>query len=217
MRAAFITIGQTPRVDLVPELRALIGPGLEVTEFGALDDLSPKEIAAMRPGPDEGHLVTHLKDGSEVVVSKTAVRDRVQEIGRRLDNSSFDLSVLLCTGHLPDLRIRGLFLESQTIVDHGLCALSVNAHLLGIIQPRAEQEEDLNRSLFAGKTLRVRHAAPSRFNRLEEAARELAHADLIVMHCIGYTEAQRQCVARVSERPVLLARRLVAAAIKQLV
>lgn len=216
MRAAFITIGQTPQVDLVPELSALIGPGLDITEFGALDDLSPREIAALRPGPEDGHLATRLIDGSEVVVSKSAVRDRVQEIGRQLEHS-FDLSLLLCTGHLPDLSIRGLFFESQTLVDHAVRALSGSANLIGIIQPRPGREKDVSRHLFAGKTLQFRHAAPSRFNRLEEAARELAHADLIVMHCIGYTEAQRRCVARISERPVLLARRLVAAAIRQLV
>jgi AroM protein len=36
------------------------------------------------------------------------------------------------------------------------------------------------------------------------------------MHCMGYTDAMRQTVASVSKRPVLLARRLVAAAVAQL-
>jgi len=40
---------------------------------------------------------------------------------------------------------------------------------------------------------------------------------VIVMHCMGYTEAMRRTVADVSRRPVLLARRLVAAAVGQLV
>jgi len=36
------------------------------------------------------------------------------------------------------------------------------------------------------------------------------------MHCMGYTEAQRGRVAAASGRPVLLARRLVASAVAQL-
>ena len=49
-----------------------------------------------------------------------------------------------------------------------------------------------------------------------EAGRALSDCDLVVMHCMGYTEAQRATVARASGRPVLLARRLVAAALSQL-
>ncbi len=217
MRAAFISIGQTPRVDLVPELGTWIGPGLEIVEFGALDALSSAEIESLAPRMDEEHLVTRLRDGSEVVVGKNAIGDRVQQILDEIDSEAFDLSVLLCTGHLPSLRARGMYLESQTLVDHGVRALSGGADLLGVILPLAEQEEQFDRRPFAGKTLRFSHASPYRLHRLEEAARELAHADVIVMHCIGYTKAQRQRVARMSGRPVLLARRLVAAAIGQLV
>jgi protein AroM len=36
------------------------------------------------------------------------------------------------------------------------------------------------------------------------------------MHCMGYTEAQRAVVAEASGRPVLLARRMVASALSQL-
>jgi protein AroM len=146
-------------------------------------------------------------------VGKNAIGDRVQQILDEIDSEAFDLSVLLCTGHLPSLRARGMYLESQTLVDHGVRALSGGADLLGVILPLAEQEEQFDRRPFAGKTLRFSHASPYRLHR----ARELAHADVIVMHCIGYTKAQRQRVARMSGRPVLLARRLVAAAIGQLV
>jgi len=58
--------------------------------------------------------------------------------------------------------------------------------------------------------------SPSAEDRLDDAARELAATDFIVMHCMGYTDAMRRRVARVSGRPVLLARRLVAGAVTQL-
>lgn len=47
LRAAFVTIGQTPRIDLVPEMRTWIGNGMDIEEFGALDGLSRAEIASM--------------------------------------------------------------------------------------------------------------------------------------------------------------------------
>ena len=61
------------------------------------------------------------------------------------------------------------------------------------------------------------HASPYSDGRFEEAARELAKTDLIVMHCIGYDEAMRRRVAAVSGGPVLLARRLVASAVAELI
>ncbi len=59
------------------------------------------------------------------------------------------------------------------------------------------------------------HASPYTPGRLSLAAGELADADLIVMHCMGYDEAMRATVAEISGRPVLLARRMVAAAVQQ--
>jgi len=45
-----VTIGQSPRVDIVPEFRAAAGLELEIVERGALDGLSPDEIRTLAPG-----------------------------------------------------------------------------------------------------------------------------------------------------------------------
>ena len=50
----------------------------------------------------------------------------------------------------------------------------------------------------------------------EAVGRSLTQCDLIVMHCMGYTATQRDTVAAAAGRPVLLARRLVSAALSQL-
>jgi protein AroM len=39
-KIGIITIGQSPRTDVVPEMSALFGEGVEVLECGALDGLS---------------------------------------------------------------------------------------------------------------------------------------------------------------------------------
>ena len=54
---------------------------------------------------------------------------------------------------------------------------------------------------------------PGHDDALRQAAEKLADTDLIIMHCIGYTEAMRQLVKQVAKRPVLVSRRLVAHAI----
>lgn len=43
-----VTIGQAPRVDVVPDLVPVL-PGTEIIERGALDELDAAEIAALTP------------------------------------------------------------------------------------------------------------------------------------------------------------------------
>lgn len=117
---------------------------------------------------------------------------------------------------LPPFQLRGPFLEAQTIVDESVAAIARHARSIGLLVPLKEQIEEFHFRPAAGQTLTASYASPYTAGRLAEAASELAKNDLIVMHCMGYTEAMRQTVAGVSQRPVLLARRMVAAAVAQL-
>jgi protein AroM len=113
--------------------------------------------------------------------------------------------------------VKGLFLEAQSIVDESVAAIARHAHTLGLMVPLREQIDEFHFRPGPNQTLKASYASPYTPGRLEAAAEDLKDADLIVMHCIGYTEDMRRTVARASGRPVLLARRLVAAAVSQLV
>jgi protein AroM len=216
-RAAFVTIGQTPRVDLVPEMRTWIGDGMAIEEFGALDGLSRAEVDAMAPGPDDHRLVTRLADGTEVVVRKDLMHRRLQRLFDDIGARPLFCTVLLCTGHFPPFDVDGLFLDAQSIVDHSVAALAGHARLIGVMVPLRQQIAELHVRPGAGQTMKVSDASPYAAGRLEQAAAAVADADVIVMHCMGYTDAMRRTVAGITGRPVLLARRLVAAALGQLV
>src|SRR5204863_499772 len=58
-----ITIGQSPRVDVVPDMAKVIGPGVEIREAGALDGLDRAQIDALAPGAGDEILVTRPCDG----------------------------------------------------------------------------------------------------------------------------------------------------------
>ena len=75
----------TPRTDLVPEMAALVGAGVTITEFGVLDGVSGEEIARATPGEEDERLVTRLRDGSQVVARKTWIQQRLQQSLDRID------------------------------------------------------------------------------------------------------------------------------------
>jgi len=62
-RLGAVTIGQAPRVDIVPELQVFLGADVEIVEAGALDGLSSEAVARLSPEPADQVLVTRMRDG----------------------------------------------------------------------------------------------------------------------------------------------------------
>lgn len=215
-RITFITIGQTPRIDLVPEIVAGLPSPVKVREFGALDGVAGSEIGGLFPGPDDHALVTRLRNGGQAVIGKRWVTARLQEILDGIVPDPHEVTVLLCTGDFSSLRGPELFLDAQHLVDHGVDALCQGARVVGMVVPLARQEDEHHYHPAPGQRLRTAHASPYEEADFVEVGRSLADCGLIVMHCMGYNEAQRGEVALGAGRPVLLARRLVAAALGQL-
>jgi len=93
-----ITIGQAPRVDVVPDMAAILGPGVEVREAGALDGLARSEIDALAPGPGDEILVTRLADGGSAFVAKRHVTPRIQariaELERKIGQQTVEVVFL---------------------------------------------------------------------------------------------------------------------------
>ena len=129
----FVTLGQTPRTDLVPELASWLPPGTEIRQVGALDGLSAGEVEARAPGSGAPRLVTRLADGAQAVVDKAWMHHRLQAMldGRTADAA--EVTVLLCTGDFPGLRCPGIFLHAQRLVDHGVAALCAGMDRIGLL------------------------------------------------------------------------------------
>jgi protein AroM len=213
-RIAFVTIGQSPRIDVMPDIVAECRTAFTATERGVLDGLDAAAIAALAPQPGEAILASRLQDGTGVLIGKPAVERRLHAIFAELDTQGFDLIVLLCTGVFGHFTLRTPFIEPQRIVDHFVQGLAYGATRIGILLPEPDQADAFEG--IPGIATITAHASPyvaDPLPALHTAASALAETDMIVTHCIGYTEAMRQEIMRVSGRPVLLSRRLVAHAI----
>ena len=215
-KLAAVTVGQSPRDDILTEIREAIGGDLDITEIGVLDNLNADEIAAMAPVGNERRLCTSLRDGSEVVTSKAKTAIRLNTILGDLSKGDFDDIVLLCTGYFDDLQCGQPLIESQRLVDGYLAAMSFGNRKIGVMVPLAEQTEEPKQHADY-ESAATTYASPYSGDRLREAGQELADMDLIVMHCMGYTNAMRNTVMEASGRPVVLARNVIASGISQLI
>lgn len=215
-RLAFVTIGQSPRIDMVPEMLADIGGEVEAHEYGVLDGASDAEITALVPTPGEASFASRLRDGREAVLSKARIEERLSDLLLSVDRQGHDAIVLLCTGTQVEPLDHTLLVESQRIVDATVEALAASCPKLGVVVPLARQVEEFPaRHVFHG-TPTIVAASPYAGDAIAACASELADRDLIVLHCMGYTEAMRRDLRAAVHAPVLLSRRIVSGAVRQL-
>jgi protein AroM len=218
-RAAFVTIGESPRPDILDEMRPWWdSQSVEIEERGVLDGLTRDEIDRAAPQETEGRLVSRLRDGSEVLLEADWVHHRIVEIVRQLDEDGVNVIVILCTGRFHDLAARAIVIAAGPVVDHGIAALAPPGATIGVLLPNEGQKATFRCEPAGDRPFVLSHASPYSPHsnaRWETAARELEEADLVVMHCMGYTEPMRQKLADRTKKPVLLARRMLAAAVAQ--
>lgn len=217
-RVGLITIGQSPRVDVVPEVRRILeGTDVEIAECGALDGLSREEVEALAPKQGECVLVTRLRDGSEVIVSRERILPLVQRCIDSLEREA-DVLGLLCTGEFPELRSSKILLEPSDLLLK--VVESIKVVRLGVVVPNPAQV-DMARRKWGGiaPDLKVVSASPYTEGPgdLAAASRALADRDLIVLDCVGFGTEAKRAVAATTGRPVIIPRTLLARVLRELV
>ena len=176
-------------------------------EFGALDGLTPAEIASQAEPGSERRLYTRLRDGRHVEADAGFVVDRLTALLQRLDGLGFDLIVLLTTGVFQSFSLRTPLVHGQRAVDAWIDALVVGNCRIGVIYPLAKQAEIDGHGTLIQNARAV--AATGEAARLADAAAQLAEADLILMHSVGYSEENARCMAAATGKPVVTARRII--------
>ncbi|HUQ44735.1 MAG TPA: AroM family protein [Candidatus Limnocylindria bacterium] len=147
-RVGAVTIGQTPRPDLLEPLLARIGTEAEVIEAGALDGLTRDELPSRRSlsGPDAHGvypLTTWLRDGSSVTLDEADLAPLVQAAIARAEDAGAALTLLLCAGGFHDATARRTLLRPFDAAVARLRALGLRR--IGVIVPYEGQVEAARR------------------------------------------------------------------------
>lgn len=214
-KVGLITVGQSPRNDVVPDMLEIMGGDLEIIEVGALDGLAREQMTALEPEGDDEIIVTRLADGSSVFVGKSKMIPRIEAKIAALEDRGTALNVLLCTGEFPKLAARRAFLEPQQLL-LGLLRAMVFPDRLGVLTPSERHvPQTTARWRACGFDVHVAPLSPYEENdpaAVRRAAESLraGNAGLVVMDCIGFRRKTRDEIAHLVGAPTLVANLLVA-------
>jgi len=216
-----LTIGQAPRLDVVPIIDRHVPASVGRVHRGVLDGLSRREIdARYRPEPGEPALVTRLKDGDTVELSRRRMRDGVQCSLAALEAEGCEIILLLCTGTFDGLACDKAWLVEPDHIIPAMVAGLVEHRQLGIIVPIAGQIESesgkwgalARQPIFATASP---YSAPPEAVGEAGAALKSRGAAAILLDCIGFTERHRAALAGLAI-PVILSNAVVAKAVGEL-
>jgi DNA-binding CsgD family transcriptional regulator len=212
----FLSVGQSPRTDIIDDMLTNLDLPIEALEVGALDGLSDAAINELRVRPGETSIVTRLADGSDIVVSKPRIAERMAKIAAAFQPNEFDLVVILSTGLFRDFESTCPMVNAQRAMESTVISLAAHGSAVGLIQPLQQQIDELDIPALAPYRVTASYAADGDKRLLASALVDLAETEIIILNSVSFTEADRQTVARASGKPVVLARRIVASAIRLL-
>jgi protein AroM len=217
-----VTIGQSPRTDVMPDIAALLPPGTRVIERGALDHAGPAELARLAPSRGEDLLVTRLRDGTEVTLAEARLMPLLQEAVDDVTGRGAAVVGALCTGTLAGIRCRRPLLMPGPLVRNLVTAAAPEGRIarLGVVVPAPGQIEPVRAdwSTAAGEVLVLAASPYGQAAGLARAAGVLAawRPDLIVLDCLGFDGPMKHLVARAVGVPVVLPRTVLAGALAAL-
>jgi protein AroM len=219
-KIGIVSTGQTPRVDIVPEMRKLWGPDIEVIQAGALDGIGLEEVQQKyAPEKSRDVICTRMGDGSEVVVCKDLLVPGLQRSINLLSKKGADVLLLVCTGRFPRFTSSKPLIKAQEVFDHMVTALHQEGKKIALIVPVERQIEPMKKRFkhLKGELVGYAYSPYESEEDLVSTAKKLKKENVYftVMHCMGYTMRMQKKLVEITGRPALLARSVVARAVKE--
>jgi len=218
-KIGMLTIGQTPRDDITPMFREILGPDYEIMEAGALDGLSLEDVKGIEILTDDYILISRMRDGTEVKITKRFVIPRVQEKITELEEKGVRLTVVMCTGAFPQYESKGLVVTPQEILK-GVLNGSLKKGKLGVVYPTEEQMPGAQ-SNFGSPDVETYADVTSPYEGSEElealAGRISAqNLDLILLNCFGFSSDLKKYIAERTGVPTVQSNAVIARVLKEL-
>jgi protein AroM len=211
-KIGMLTIGQSPRDDILPGLREILGKDVEIVEAGALDGKTMEDVKKIPLKVEDYILVSRMRDGTEIKITKKYILPLMQEKLDYLEDKGIRLTVVMCTGKFPQFKSRGLVVTPKEILE-GVMAGSMKKGRLGVVYPTAEQmpmaEAEWGRP---GVEVYPDTVSPYEPKDVEALLKRLKaqNLDLILLNCFGFPTEIKRKIEKATGKPVVQANTLVA-------
>lgn len=216
-----ITIGQSPRDDVIAEMLPYLGKDVKIIQAGALDELTYEEILELEPEDGDNVLVSKLNDGRSVILGESYILPLLQDCIEKVSTEGADAIIFLCTGELPDVfkASKPIFYPERILL--GTTQSLVGKGKVGVILPDKDQKKlCIKKWSQVGVDVVVVNGSPyNGDDEIDEVIMELNkedNIDLIVLDCMGYTQEMKNKVSKGTGKPVILSRTIVARVIGEI-
>jgi len=215
VRIALITIGQTPREDVLSEIRPLILPHIDIMEAGLLDDLDEEKISRLKPKKEEMALVSRLKDGSQILLGEYKIRSMLsQSIRALISKREIDAAGILCTHDFPATKFPVPVIFPAAYLKFIIYQV-MRIETLGVVVPLKSQM-DWPKKKWSGKKVEWEAKSPydqgKTWHKIAQTFNQ-KKTEAIILDCIGYSIKDKMELKKHFDRPVLVPRIVLAQAI----
>lgn len=203
-RVGVLTIGQSPRPDLISPLSDLL-PGCQIVEEGALDDVAPETIP--KPAAADYPLMTKLRSGADVVVGEDFLTPLLESAMNRRANDGLGLWLLACAGPFVTLGGSKPLLKPFWLARDVLRSFGIRR--IGVICPVEMQVDGSHRKWSNAGFDAMIWSVPSDLlaedmpNWLAGQRQGLVNVECIVLDYFGYPLSLAGAVSQAVGLPVL--------------
>lgn len=218
-----VTIGQSPRTDIMEEIIPFLGERFEIIEKGALDGMS-KEFIAENISPKLDYpvgdiQVSRLASGDEVTIDKNKMMPYLYKKIEELNEEQVDLIVLLCNDPFPEIKSAVQVIRPESLI-HNIAVNLTSSKKVGIVMPNESQLERA-KALLATYGLDATVVAVSPYqeaNHMESSLEPLLdeEIDLIILECLGNGFDFKNRVIQFTGKKVILVREMLFSIVKNL-
>ncbi|NYB74677.1 AroM family protein [Sedimentibacter hydroxybenzoicus DSM 7310] len=212
-KAAMITMGHSPRTDIIPDISALLNNHINIVHAGVMDEFSCEYIRKeFIPATDEEPFVSKLKDGRMHAFSRNAAMDLLQNKIDLYCQQDTAAIVLLCTSKFDNIKCSVPLIEPYKLlhntvksIDSGMKISAVfpfESHFISM-KESWEQDIKLNDSICIN---------PSDSLGCSNIISHFQHdkPDLLILDCLGYTNEWRETISEGLNIPIVHPRTLIA-------
>ncbi len=217
VKVGLLTIGQSPREDVVPEMNPFFLPQIKILEKGLLDNLNLEEIRRLKPKTGEIPLVTRLSKGSSVQLSEKKISSLLPEA---IDSMKTKMKVkavgILCTRNFQKTKFPPWAIFPFNSLKF-LITRIINVKCLGVVVPLEGQIDAAKKKWKKDKVILEVKSPYARGKSWKEIAQNFSQkkVEIVILDCIGYKIKDKRALQKLLSVPVLLPRVVLAFAINQ--